>query len=110
MLEDLLNPINECRYTCNEIEIEISDTVSIYRGRNGSYRFVKIIDNQIISALQVMKKRGKCTVANVITSDKYLRNGFAKELFLNAKHYFKKPINHSKDLTKTGYLFSVNVN
>jgi predicted GNAT family acetyltransferase len=79
-----------------------------YRTDHGSYRYVKVVDGQIIAGLQVMSRdlwRGKepaiATIANVYTHPDFRRQGHAADLLAKAKQSFDKVL-HSKDLTSTG--------
>ena len=79
-----------------------------YRTDHGSYRYVKVVDGQIIAGLQVMSRdilRGKepaiAKIANVYTHPDFRRQGHAADLLAKAKTFFDKVL-HSKDLTSIG--------
>lgn len=77
-----------------------------YVSPHGSYRYVYFVDGKPVSALQVVSRDKKsASIANVYTLPEYRRLGYAKILFDHAKEDFES-LEHSKDLSELGILWS----
>lgn len=109
--EAILNDANKYNYTECEKTKTLENNVFLYVDKWGSYRFVKKINSVSVSGLQIMKKDDFIQVANVFTLENHRQKGYAKELFLTAKKYFKKnQIKHSINLSELGKIFAQKVN
>jgi len=76
---------------------------------NGSFRYVRYVNGEPVSAIQIVSKDGKnAQIANVYTRPEYRRQGFAKELLNRAKQGFEF-ITHSKDLSTLGAIWKTKV-
>jgi len=81
----------------------LGGNIYIYISSYGSYRFIKKINNEIISALQIMYRNGTEPFAsNVLTKEEYRNMGIAKELLIRAENYFKQKIKPSNDVNILG--------
>ena len=110
-LEFLLSPPGEAIQIGDEkgrSPREGENNILRYRTDNGSYRYVMVVDGQIVSGLQVMSRdllRGKepaiATIANVYTHPDYRKQGLASKLLAKARKDFDE-VKHSRDLTSAG--------
>lgn len=76
---------------------------------NGSYRYVRYVDGNPVSAIQIVSKDGKNgQIANVYTLPEYRKQGLARELLDRAKQGFEKIV-HSKDLSGLGAIWKQKV-
>jgi len=88
--------------TGKEKEKKITPDISVFVDPFGSYRFVKFLDNQPISAVQVMsKEQGVGHIANAYTHPDYRRQGHARDLLQEISKIFKK-LTVSDDLSDEG--------
>ena len=113
-LENHLLPINMCPTIGPEEMKIIRPDLHLYfqssqffnknaqHPKGGSYRFVKIVDNEIVAAIQFMSITGKIGIAtNAICDRLYRRKGYAKEILKAADTVFEK-IEFSDDRTEYG--------
>jgi ribosomal protein S18 acetylase RimI-like enzyme len=70
--------------------------------KGGSYRFVRVVDGEIVAGLQVMSRTGKDgTVANVYCHPEWRRRGLATELLDAARNTFES-LEFSTDRSNDG--------
>lgn len=110
--EDLISFLGE-KSTIPAIGIEygkkVNNGISKYVSQFGSYRYIKYIDGNPISVLQIMSKDGiNGSVSNVYTKPEYRKRGYSKELWERAKQDFKT-ISHSEFLSESGKAFKQSV-
>lgn len=78
------------------------DGIGLYVSPDGSYRYLRFVDNIPVSALQVVTRDGKLGLgANVFTQPIFRRRGYARELWAAAAKDFVT-LQHSKYLTADG--------
>lgn len=84
---------------------KIGEGLVLYKDANGSYRFVKTVGDEPVSAIQVMSKDGESgQVAKAFTSKEHRRRGYASELIGAARNYFKT-LTFSDDRSGSGDKF-----
>lgn len=77
-----------------------------YVSPHGSYRYIYFVDGKAVSVLQVVSRDKKsASIANVYTLPEFRRHGYAKMLFNRVKEDFRS-LEHSKDLSDLGILWS----
>lgn len=87
----------------NEKKIPIGDNIYLYKSEIGSYRFIKKIDNNNVSAIQIMYRKGQRPyTTNAFTLPEYRKKGIALELLKKAETYFEEPLNLSNDVSELG--------
>jgi hypothetical protein len=113
-LTGLLLPRSQCPSIGKEVGKNIHDGITVFfqsiclyqpnspYPKGGSYRFIRVIDGEIVAGMQVMSETGRDgTVANVYCAENWRRHGFATELFLNAQTLLGD-IEVSSDLSEDG--------
>jgi predicted GNAT family acetyltransferase len=77
-----------------------------YSNKFGSYRYVMVMDDEPVGAIQVMSRdKTKAVIANVYVKPELRRQGIAKNLLVQARKDFDEVV-HSNDLSDDGKGFA----